>query len=139
MQRPRESEKAACSRNCKYVKHFSVGWRWGPAAQACVTRTASQILRSGRRGAAGQQGTANRQVAVVGHSSLCLYLGTFPSQGHHTDTPGWLGQGLAPTCCVIIPNCPPRGGLLLGCPQLVRGPLRLTPTGLGIFSTFHRW
>lgn len=57
-----------------------------------LTRTASEILWAGWRGAAGQQGTANRQVAIVSHFPHSASIwGLFPSQGHHTGPPGWLG------------------------------------------------
>lgn len=56
MQRLREGEKAACSRNCKYGKYFSVGWRWrwGRRDQSAGSRaawmcTASYTLQSGQR------------------------------------------------------------------------------------------
>lgn len=104
----------------------------GPAS----TCTAAYILQSGQRAAADQQGTANRQVADVGRFPHSASIWELVSLRATTLTlpAGW-ARAWRPLGCVIIPNPSHTTHHVESCccgvHSLVRGPLRLTPPGLG--------
>ena len=98
-QRLREGDRAAYSRNCRHVKYLCgverwVGRRPGHWSSGLQGPALTRILLGG----VGMGGSKN---SLGGHrwplSTFCLWWEAFPSQGPHTDAPGWLGGSQAPS------------------------------------------